>query len=276
MNERYAESLKEQLKGYKRKQWPDMQDGVWAKNRKRYPHILPKASERSNILEPYRAKFWKYFDAQKEITLHRDFHHLNSSQAMCFNLFFPFMADRYALMPLLLKLLGIDQDGMQGQFERVLVEGEDTNFDFMLCSGGKPVAFFELKLSESGFGTADYKKSLGRYVRKYIKYYREHLTALVAPQWLGFDAFPEHYQILRNVSYLHRYPNSRLFLIFPKKNDRLAGDEKFIRGLMKGDLARRVTVQYLEEMVSRVLEPTAGLSDIARRHFEEFREKYVV
>lgn len=55
------------------------------------PHILPKCHHQMNILERYRKRFWSSDYAN--INLHRFFHHLNSSQALCINLFYPLIAE---------------------------------------------------------------------------------------------------------------------------------------------------------------------------------------
>ncbi len=84
----YAERMKAHLAAYKRHSLGVSEDGVWAKTGNSYPHILPTDRQQLNILEPFRHEFWAYCEAHKPaIRLHRDFHHLNSSQALTFNLF---------------------------------------------------------------------------------------------------------------------------------------------------------------------------------------------
>jgi hypothetical protein len=50
-------------------------------------HILPIVHRDRNILESYRVRFWS--STYSQVRLHRFFHHLNSSQALCINLFYP-------------------------------------------------------------------------------------------------------------------------------------------------------------------------------------------
>jgi len=49
--------------------------------------------EGANILATISPALEEYLAAHPEIKLHRDSHNLNSSQAMCFDLFFPFTSD---------------------------------------------------------------------------------------------------------------------------------------------------------------------------------------
>jgi hypothetical protein len=52
-----------------------------------YDHILPINQNEKNIITEIRSEFWSFFKLNN-IKLHQYFHHLNSSQALCFNLFF--------------------------------------------------------------------------------------------------------------------------------------------------------------------------------------------
>ena len=49
-------------------------------------HILPTKFRTYNILENYRESFFS--SPSSKIDFHKYFHHLNSSQALCINLFF--------------------------------------------------------------------------------------------------------------------------------------------------------------------------------------------
>jgi hypothetical protein len=101
----FSQGIKNHLSEYKIKRLGVDQNGTWTKTLEEYSHILPELLLRLNIIETYRKEFWEYRSRQPEIKLHKDFHHLNSSQAMCFNLFFPFVADqdfqRFFLMEVL-------------------------------------------------------------------------------------------------------------------------------------------------------------------------------
>ena len=57
---------------------------------KQYAHILPEQLCFLNILEGFRAEFIDWLSGAEQ-SLDQGFHHLNSSQAACFNLFWPLM-----------------------------------------------------------------------------------------------------------------------------------------------------------------------------------------
>jgi hypothetical protein len=54
-----------------------LENGVWKRNNKLYPHILPVDQQDLNLLENYRKELTKYIQ-EMNIHLHQDFHHLNS------------------------------------------------------------------------------------------------------------------------------------------------------------------------------------------------------
>lgn len=156
----YKKALLEQLIQYKRNHLHIEQDGEFKNDGKTRPHILPEEIRCRNIIKPYMFTFFTYLGRLKAlghpVALHSDFHHLNSSQAMCFNLFYPFM--REGKVEVLCKLLGIEGTG-EAVFEHVEEDGpgkENSHIDFWinLESGGRVV--MELKLSESDFGGASF------------------------------------------------------------------------------------------------------------------------
>ena len=121
----YADKLRKQLKDYKEQEWPDLAYGEWRYRGRllRYPHILPADRYQLNILPTIRERFWDWFRTRKpKIKLHKYFHHLNSSQALCFNLFFPLLADDGKTVdPRLTQVLAIQDAGpFTGYFEKVL------------------------------------------------------------------------------------------------------------------------------------------------------------
>jgi hypothetical protein len=276
-NMKYQSRLKQQLLAFKAKNLPDLQDGTWSHRGtpKTYRHILPKDQFRLNILPAIRERFWEWFgSANPSIARHKFFHHLNSSQALAFNLFFPFVDPTTRHVdPRLLQALDLPADiPYAGEFEKVFDKDENTNFDFYLEGPAEHKVFFELKLSESEFGKCVDDE---RHCRKLEQHYRPYLTDHVESQWLEKDAFFKNYQVLRNLSYLGRHPDSRLVFIFPKANERLAASEDVIKRIASKSLAPRVTIVYLEALVERLL--TATEDDAAlHEHFEKLKEKYVV
>src|SRR4051794_28177256 len=106
----YASALREHLVRYKTDVLRQTESGKW-RNGREYDHILLPENRGLNILTGIREEFWKYFEdqeatARKPAKLHRDFAHLNSSQALAFNLFFPFLESSRRRREILLSALG--------------------------------------------------------------------------------------------------------------------------------------------------------------------------
>jgi hypothetical protein len=238
----YQTRLNRHLMGYKAKRLSGLEDGTWAYRGevRSYAHILPSNQFQLNILPRIRDRFWNWFPTVKPpITTHQFFHHLNSSQALAFNLFFPFVDEATRrLDSRLLQALKLSTDlPYTGEFEKVLDRHENTNFDFYLQGSSEHRVFVEVKLSEREFGSCPNDE---RHRQKLNKYYRPLLTEHVDPEWIDHTTFFTHYQILRNLYYLARHPRSSLIFIFPKRNETLAEAEETIRRIVSRSLAPRV------------------------------------
>jgi hypothetical protein len=133
------------------------QDGLFHFRGQNIPnkHILPISHFGMNILEKYRDRFWssEYAD-QTKVKLHRYFHHLNSSQALCFNLFYPLIAEES--LGLFLSYIGVNQKGNPiPTFEKLSeleVAERKTSFDLHIKLASTSQIFVEVKYTENGFG----------------------------------------------------------------------------------------------------------------------------
>jgi len=97
-------------------------------------HILPVKFKTHNIIENYRGAF--YSSPSSEIDFHKYYHHLNSSQALCINLFFPLIIENK--LSFILELLDIPKQLItEVYFEKEssleIGAGRKTNFDFYLA-----------------------------------------------------------------------------------------------------------------------------------------------
>jgi hypothetical protein len=268
----YNELIKQHLADYKIKALGINRNGLWKRNNKPYAHILPKERGILNILSAYSEDFCDYLDTYG-IKLHQDFHHLNSSQAMCFNLFFPFMFEN-KLEVLAHEVLSLpDAEIMSAEFEKVLDQTEATNFDFFMemSSSGARI-FCEIKLSEGDFGTAFPD---ARHSRKLQDIYRPRLLGKVMPKYLDEELFFKHYQVLRNISYLRKDGMDILFLIFPRGNEKLAATEQIIRDMMTKGFKDKVSILYLEDVVEKILQAVAARNARLVQHYVEFKKKYI-
>lgn len=265
----YQQWLKQHLATYKVQQLGVLDNGVWRRNRQPYAHILPASLSHLNILEPYRAAFWYDFSEHMHITLHPDFHHLNSSQAMCFNLFYPLLTN----LPILTAVLGLPHASVTAYaFEHISDPTEGTNFDFYLRLDSGTQLFFELKLSENDFGTA---RPNARREGKRQAIYIPRLIDTVDAACLNSIYFFQHYQLLRNMSYLHHDRSDMLFLIFPFQNSRLLAESTSILTNVKQPVHDKIRLIDLEVFVENILQAIVREESTLKEHFLRFQDKYI-
>ena len=152
----FERRTKRWLSDYKANVLGVMEAGTFTYRGGIYPssHILPISKTELNIIPSIRERFWRWFIDQ-EIALHRYFHHLNSSQALCFNLFFPLLVEGSRGLNSLLTSLGVPgAAGADGAFEFVPDPNENTHFDFMIALGPRARVYFEIKYTEAMFSSA--------------------------------------------------------------------------------------------------------------------------
>jgi hypothetical protein len=256
---------------YKRDVLKIHEDGIWLKNQRAYPHILPISERRLNILPAFRDEFWKWF-ADKEIRLHGDFHHLNSSQALCFNLFFPFLMQRDQGVAPILKALSLAGSPIAGaSFEFVPDNIEGTNFDFMIPLDAGRRVYFEVKYTESRFGSA---KEDDEHLRKFHSIYSSRTAARFEVPFCTPSGFLKNYQILRNLWHLDLTSGDTAVFLFPRANKSLGRAEGTVRSCLLERFRSRVIVAYIEDLVSALSsDPQVGESKDA---LSQFRQKYLL
>ncbi len=230
---------------------------------------------RRNILSTARARFGPWFDAVNPALQLRDgFDRLDASQALAFNLFFPFMdAVTRRMDGRLLACLGLPPIlHYEGAFDKVLDGREGTRFDFYLEESGGQKIFLNLKLAETTFGSGEIDPAHRQIFDRDCKPF---LLDRVDAQWLLDDASSLHENVLRHVAYLGRYPDSGLVFIYPKANESLTASDNVIKRIVSKSLAPRVAILYLEPLVTRILKATEGDAAL-HAHFLEFGEKYLI
>lgn len=257
---------KTKLSTYKKAELTTEQ-GVWRKYL--YDHILPINQKEKNIIANIRSEFWS-FHKDRNIKLHQYFHHLNSSQALCFNLFFPlFHYDKSFLNYVLKNLMGIENgDILNCEFEKILDSREFTNFDFFIEHLNKKRTLFEIKYTEDKFATTAGGK--GRIV-KYERIYKPRLEGILKPEFINQDFVFSNYQIVRNLSYIDE--NTTVVFLFPKANLNLQYTEKFISDIVLPIYINQVKIIYLENITFQIL----NSKDLKKLHpiFEKFKHIYI-
>jgi len=262
------------LSDYKQEVLGVEEDGIWLRNGKRYSHILPQEKYRLSILSSFRDEFWEWFGKQRpQIQLHSDFHHLNSSQALCFNLFFPpMMGDGHELAQFssVMGISGAPNAGASFEFQPDPTEGTCIDFSMLLRSGGR--VNFEIKYTESEFGSA---KADPAHLEKFESIYKSRLAGRFEESFCCAARFLENYQIARNIWHLNESAGDIAIFLFPNENTRLRRYEALIKACALERFRSRIRVVYLEDLIlnlSKELNPndTAG-----RLHLEEFHAKYL-
>tara|TARA_B100001971_G_C18089586_1_gene482763 strand:+ start:58 stop:930 length:873 start_codon:yes stop_codon:yes gene_type:complete len=285
----YSEKIKNHLSEYKFRKLTES-SGQW--RGKNYTHILPKDQYKLNILEEIREDFWIYF-TKNDITPHTNFHHLNSSQAMCFNLFFPLIKDDKKLLTYVIhrilevrpannlkisemdlnkaalldeKFLNINPIN-KVEFEKVLDPLEGTNFDlYVELTMGKRV-LFEIKYTENEFGSAKKDK---RHLNKVDDIYMERLIPLINPEYLNYDFILKHYQIIRNLSFIDE--NTMVVFLYPKENEKLHYVDSLLHRILKEDVNHKIITFSLENLIRKILHKKIFAH--LRHIYQEFEEKY--
>ena len=281
----YEERLRAHLAKYKFRVLRVLESGLWKGARTgvlaKRPYVLPPESLRLNILAPFRSRFWAEFDgpARDEARtpqLQRDFAHLTSSQAMCFNLFYPLVVERDWARAFVQGVLGLkDAVPKRLAFEYVEDPEEGTHFDFFIeldsgSKGGGKV-YLETRLCELGFGSTELDE---RHREKLAKVYAPRLSALVEPKWLEPEAFFRRYQLLRSLCYLDK-PQNLLFIVLPRANDPLRKALQVLPEITERALKDRVRVLHLEDLVERLKPLLRGRDEALKAHYREFEEKYL-
>ena len=234
-------------------------------------HILPRGSECRNLLEPYGSSF--FLSEHNTAKRHRFFHHLNSSQALCFNLFFPLLTE--GALDLLAQSLGSTiHPPFKSTFEaesELEVAERRTSFDFHIQNAEGHEVFVEVKYTEDGFGTA---KNDEEHQNKFRDTYapllknNEYLTGECKDQ----DFFLKNYQILRNL--IHIRSQSEVTFLFPRANMKVAKQAEHARSHFLSEKGRnKFHIIYLEDLVPQLVDACKGGK--LDGYYESFEKKYI-
>ena len=233
-----------------------------------YRHILPRALRWLNIPEPFRMEVRQHIEASDHIKLHKNFDHLNSSQAFALALFVPYLLRAPDVMGKALGVHGFEQ----WDFEVVPNEDEGTNVDVWWSTRGQET-YCEVKLSESEFGGATADK---RHLDKLAHIYAPSLRGKVADELLEPKTFFANYQILRNVWLAARpgHEKDRVLFLFPEGNVAVGAQLNAALELVGPSVRPRVSVIHVESLLERLaaVRSVDGLGWYA----EMLVEKYVL
>ncbi len=267
----YQAALRVHLARYKKSRLGVDEPGLFERTGKPYSHILPSRLRRLNLLEAIREEFEEYRSSHPAVRLHRDFHHLNSSQALAFNLFFPYFNAGGGAAGALAGSMGAPAPTDQWHFEHVPDPAEGTNVDVAWRSASGAWTFCEVKLSEGDFGTA---KPDARHKKKLESVYRKRLLHLVQPELLELNALCQNYQLLRNISFLESATVSDVVFLVPAANEALSVSFRRVERSLKPAVRKRVHLVFLEDVL-RSLRADPKVSPELRVFAGALSEKYV-
>ncbi len=238
---------------------------------RRYEHILPDGQWDLNLIEPFRDKLKRFLSERSDIKRHQYFHHLNSSQAFAFNLFYPYFSEGGATARELSAAMGIDDDVSSWEFEAVPYPKERTNVDVLWRLPDGATVYCEVKLSESEFGTA---KSDHEHEVKWAGTYAPGLRKMVSVDLLEKTTFFAHYQLLRNIWLLSANNRDRLVLFFPRENKSLLPQLERVLVGVDPEVRKRIYVTYVEDVIARLADTHWRLVDL-QEHSCALAGKYI-
>lgn len=234
-------------------------------------HILPRGSERRNLIDPYGVSF---FSSEHRATkLHHFFHHLNSSQGLCINLFYPLIVE--GRLELLARSLGSLMNlPIESKFEKeseLEVAARRTSFDFHIRNSEGKEVFVEVKYTEDGFGGAkDDEEHRNKFRDTYAPLLQK--TKYLTEECKDPVFFLKNYQILRNL--VHITQQSEVRFLFPRANTKVARQaEKARENFLSESGRNKFRIIYLEDLVPQLIDACRGGK--LDGYYESFAQKYL-
>lgn len=262
--------IKEHLSVYahQNEELRNLMGGTWHSGNKCYSYILAdKKFTKLNFLPKYREELSQY-----KIKLHTDAHHLNSSQIMCMNFFFPLMKERSLDHILRIVSSKCMWANPEGQFEKISdIDGGQrgaTNFDFYIKDENGNQAFFEIKYTEGDFGSA---KDDDSHNKKWNSIYRELIESspVLKQRVIDKKEFFKNYQLVRNIVHVQDLQKDYVVFLVPEET-LYKKAETFIKKAIKEDALGNVRVIGWKE----VLEAVKNDPQLAS-YYAEFKKKYL-
>jgi len=252
---KYRFNILEHLAEYKKNVLNVNENGKDTRYKMEYPHILPKNKENLNIISTYRAELLDSIKT-RGTKLHKEFHHLNSSQALCFNLFFPIVKEnKFELV------FDRKEEIVEWAFEFEPDKKERTNFDTYIQTD-KNKYYFEVKYTENEF----HKKEINeKTVLRYNEIYKAKMSKF---NNITAEIFLNDYQIFRNLSYIN---NGIINFVIPKARIDLNNQlNNVIENYCNINLRKKINILYIEDIVEKALSVQK-----MKEYYKSFYEKYI-
>ena len=263
----------------------DKKGGSW-KGKGSFAHILRDSQNdwMFNLLLPYREVGSLVQDIRKGvIKKHMYAHHLNSSQMMCMNFFYPLMIEDR--LDIILKAINSKikwgkpvalfefnspmEVGKAAELNKEKLFGEPTNFDFFITTSNGYRVYFEIKYTEAEFGAPEKKNN--SYPQKYydkFEVYKSLIPSCFKDEYkANANYFLDHYQLMRNLIHLQSSNDFVVYLV-PGENPIISEAEE-IKNVLNS-LQDNCKVVKWEDIII-VVENEPLLKD----YYAEFKKKYL-
>jgi len=247
--------------------------GIRAKQLGSSPETLPSDLQELNILSRCRKPFRRMIQINPLFHLQADFHHLDSSQALCFNLFFPFL-QQPKLWKYLLSVLGCEVEEVQRtEFDYSFGRAPEETFSFQFFSATGRLFFFDIKLAESWFGPSCQSITCAEPSEVSL---RHDMVGLVSGSLLKSAEVAGLIFFLRKLAYVAGMADSRMVCIYPRANLKLTQAMKLLQDALYPTIRSKLQVVYLEDLLGALLTVLRNDNSELCAHFENLRQKYVV
>ena len=244
-------------------------------NGRSYSHILPEKYYEMNFSRDVKDKLVgsKYLSS---IHWHRYSHHLNSSQVMAVNFFYPLL--KYRELDTLLMLMGIEDEIVYEpshiSFSKISeieeTQGRKTCFDFHFkLKSGKEV-YVMSKYTDGCYGKALDEE----FTKKYEETYKPLLekSGIIKEEFKSEKFFLENYNFMRSL--VHLSEDSYLLVIYPRENWQIR--EKALKVeeeiLNEGFKEHYIPVVW-EDLLDHLIDKMRNY-DVARFYESWFKDKY--
>lgn len=231
-------------------------------------HILPFPYSSRNLFQ----EAGDFFIVYPNIKRHKCFHHLNSSQAFAFNLFFPYFSGKPESASALLRALGCGGVFAGWEPEEVPDPLEGSNIDVCWWTTDGVKTFCEVKLSETDFGKA---VDDDRHRAKLADIYSPKLDTHLERGGLDGSVFFDAYQFNRNVWHMVHEDRSRLVFLLPRANvalwERL---HQLLQGVVP-QTRKRITAVAIESVIADLCADEQCSSGM-REYANKLKRKYVI
>jgi len=293
----FKKKVHEYLGRYKQDVLRIKEKGSYRSNK--YDHILPISKgddiyaidgiHQYNLLPVYRDELWQYIVQQslkKERFLHTYSHHLNSSQMMCINFFYPFAVNDQ-IKKYLISVIQNDRseiiqinnpENLKFEFEYESPKEKSkgykpTNFDLYVSNNDLNL-YFEIKYTDD-FNACD-KTKYEEYEKKYEDMYRGFANKVIKDEWNTPEHFCDNYQIMRNL--VHIDENSFVIFLYHDKHTKTDKQVAKAKKFLKTDYQNRLICLTWDDLYSEIKKEMKSVfekdADL-EKHFKEFSEKYL-